>query len=187
MVREYPTASLSPLLIDLASLESVENAAREVNGYKENIDVLMNNAAIMTTPYFKTADGFEGQFHTNYLGPFLFTNLILGKLLANPKSRIVNVSSSGHHFGPVFFDDYGFSDGKKYEPWWAYGQSKTAKILFTRELVKRYKNKGLFSFSTHPGYVVTNLQAHVDASQVVQSSSLKDPYGNDVMTPEFLS
>ena len=184
--REYPAVSLRPLLIDLGSFESVEDAASEVNGYKENIDVLINNAAIMATPYFKTADGFESQFHTNHLGHFLFTNLILGKLFANPKSRIINVASSAHHFAPVIFDDYGFSDGKRYDPWCAYGQSKTANILFTRELVKRHKNKGLSSFSTHPGSVVTHLQTYIDTSQVIQSSP-KDVYGNDVMTSEFLS
>ncbi|KAH8551423.1 hypothetical protein BGW37DRAFT_557313 [Umbelopsis sp. PMI_123] len=176
---ETPSANLRPVILDLASLESVRHAAAEVNAYPESIDVLINNAAIMASPYHTTKDGFEAQFGTNHIGPFLFTNLILPKILASKTGapRIVNVSSSAHHFGPVRFDDSFFENGKTYEKWVAYGQSKTANILFARELAKRYKNKGLTAFSLHPGAIPTNLQRDVDVTTEFKEP-LKDYKGN---------
>ncbi|KAK4702487.1 hypothetical protein P7C70_g3737, partial [Phenoliferia sp. Uapishka_3] len=82
-------------------------------------------------PYALTSDGLESQFGCNHIGHFLFTNLIRPRLFASPKPRIVNVSSRGHRFGDVRFDDPGFSNGEKYEKWQAYGQAKTANILFS--------------------------------------------------------
>ncbi|KAK9760392.1 hypothetical protein K7432_015627 [Basidiobolus ranarum] len=126
--EETPEAKLHPLIIDLASLESVRSAAKEVNEYSEPIDVLINNAAIMASPYNATVDGFEAQFGVNHLGPFLFTNLILPQILASKTGapRIVNVSSLGHNVSPIRFADYGFNNGRDYDKWQAYGQSKTA-------------------------------------------------------------
>jgi NAD(P)-dependent dehydrogenase (short-subunit alcohol dehydrogenase family) len=142
----YPGTPTRTLKLDLGSLTAVREAAKEVNTYPETIDVLINNAAVMACPYSTTEDGFETQFGTNYLGHFLFTVLLLGKLTKGT-GRVVNVSSSGHDRGPVRFDDPGFSDGEKYDPWLAYGQSKTAIILFSVELARR----GVNSFSLHPG------------------------------------
>ena len=160
---ETPSANLRPLVLDLGSIASVRKAAKEVNEYKENVDVLINNAGVMATPYGKTVDGFETQFGTNHLGHFLFTNLIMPKLLASQEGgRIVSVSSVGHGFAPIIFDNVGFSNGEKYDPWWAYGQSKTANILFAVELAKKYKNHKSFSaIALHPGYINTNLARHV--------------------------
>jgi len=164
---ETPSANLRSLIIDLASLESVKQAAAEVNAYSEPIDVLINNAAIMASPYHTTKDGFEAQFGTNHLGPFVFTNLILPKVLASKTGapRIVNVSSSAHIISPVRFDDPFFDNGKTYQKWLAYGQSKTANILFSRELTNRYKSKGLTAFSPHPGVIMTNLARDIDMSE----------------------
>ncbi|KAK9761280.1 hypothetical protein K7432_013937 [Basidiobolus ranarum] len=101
--EETPEAKLRSLIIDLASLESVRHAAKVVNEYSEPIDILINNAAIMASPYSTLTDGFESQFGVNHLGPFLFTNLILPRILASKTGapRIVNVSSIGHGFGPA--------------------------------------------------------------------------------------
>jgi NAD(P)-dependent dehydrogenase (short-subunit alcohol dehydrogenase family) len=175
---ETPAANLRSLIIDLASLDSVRHAATEVNAYPEAIDVLINNAAIMASPYYTTKDGFEAQFGTNHIGPFLFTNLILPKLLASKTGapRIVNVSSLGHNFSPVRFDDPFFDNGKSYHKWAAYGQSKTANILFARELAKRYKNKGLIAFSLHPGRIRTNLGRELKPEDF--AVSLRDYEGN---------
>ncbi|CAM0136317.1 hypothetical protein VKS41_006877 [Umbelopsis sp. WA50703] len=161
---ETPSANLRPLILDLASLESVRRAADEVNAYSEAIDVLINNAAIMASPYHTTKDGFEAQVGTNHIGPFLFTNLILPKILASKTGspRIVNVSSSAHHLSPIRLDDPFFDNGKTYQKWVAYGASKTANIMFASELAKRYKDKGLTAFSLHPGAIPTNLQRDVD-------------------------
>ena len=98
------------LKLDLSSQKQIREAAAEVNSYKEPVDRLINNAAIMAAPYSVTEDGLEAQFGTNYVGHFLFTNLIMPKILeAGQGARVVNVSSSGHHLEGIRFDDYGFS------------------------------------------------------------------------------
>ncbi|GAB5587120.1 hypothetical protein Unana1_02020 [Umbelopsis nana] len=177
---ETPSANLRSLILDLASLESCKKAATEVNAYAEPIDVLINNAAIMSCPYHTTKDGFEAQVGTNHLGPFVFTNLILPKILASKTGspRIVNVSSIGHIFSPIRFDDPFFNDGKDYDKWASYGQSKTANILFARELSKRYKSKGLVVFSLHPGGIRTNLGRDLSSNEF--DTLLKDYDGNPV-------
>jgi hypothetical protein len=98
------------LNLDLSSLAKARTAAEEVNGWSDvpNIDVLVNNAGIMATEYGKTVDGYETQFGTNHLAPFLFTNMIMGKLLASSAPRVVNVSSDGHRLSWVRFDDHGY-------------------------------------------------------------------------------
>lgn len=101
----------------------------------------------MAAPYSTTVDGFENQFGTNHLGPFLFTNLIRPKLVKNV--RVVNVSSWGHNLSPVLFDDVGFAKGATYDKWKAYGQAKTANMLFSVGLRRRWE--GVEAFSLHPG------------------------------------
>lgn len=165
---EVPSAPLRPLILDLASLKSVRKAAKEVNYYTEPIDVLINNAGIMAPPYFKTEDGFEGQLGVNHLCPFEFTNLIMPRILASNTPRIVNVSSTVHWLSPIRYGDPGFSEGKVYDNFQAYGQSKTANILFSKELSRRYKDDGLLAFSLHPGGVNTNLLRHFDIAQVLK-------------------
>jgi NAD(P)-dependent dehydrogenase (short-subunit alcohol dehydrogenase family) len=158
---KYPNASTRILILDLADQKQIHKAAAEVLAYPENIDVLMNNAGIMAAPYSTTKDGLESQFGTNHIGHFLFTSLILPKVLAAPHPRIVNITSAGHRFSPVRFDDPGFSDGNKYDKWAAYGQAKSANMLFTVELAKRYGSKGVLSYSVHPGTIWTNLGNHL--------------------------
>lgn len=106
-----PGVNVRTLTLDLVSLDKVRQAAAEVNSWDDlkHIDVLVNNAGIMATEYTQSPDGFEGQLATNHLGPFLFTNLIMGKILATNKPRIVNVSSDGHRLHPIRFFDYNFS------------------------------------------------------------------------------
>lgn len=107
---ESPKAKIRTLKIDLGSFRSVREAAAQVNGWDDipAIDVLVNNAGIMGVPYAVTVDGFESQFATNHLGPFLFTNLIMSKVLKAASPRIVMVSSDGHRLSPVRLDDYNF-------------------------------------------------------------------------------
>jgi NAD(P)-dependent dehydrogenase (short-subunit alcohol dehydrogenase family) len=174
---EIPSANLRSLVIDLASLESVRHAAAEVNAYSEPIDVLINNAAIMACPYYTTKDGFEAQFGTNHIGPFLFTNLILPKVLASKTPRIVNVSSLGHIGCPILFEDPLFDNGKTYQKWLSYAQSKTANILFAVELAKRYKPQGLTAFSVHPGTIPTNITRDVDMNEFT-IDPVRDYQGN---------
>ena len=104
-----PSVRTRLLELDLSSQQQVRKASEEVNNYPEPIDRLINNAAIMAVPYAKSVDGLEMQFATNHIGHFLFTNLIMSKLLAaGEHARIINVSSSGHGREQIRFDDYGF-------------------------------------------------------------------------------
>lgn len=117
----------------------------------DHIDVLVNSAGVMAGPYKTTQEGIENQFGSNHIGHFLFTNLLLPKILASPSPRIVNVSSDGHRFGGVRFNGWSFQNGKAYDQWEAYGQIKTANILFSRALADKLGAKGSRSYSLHPG------------------------------------
>jgi NAD(P)-dependent dehydrogenase (short-subunit alcohol dehydrogenase family) len=113
---------------------------------------LINNAAVTACPYSKTVDGLETQFATNRIGHFLFTDLLMSKLLAAaPGSRVVNVSSYGNVFSGIRFEDPGFSDGEKYDPAEAYGQSKSANVLMTMSLNEKLGIKRITAFALHPG------------------------------------
>jgi NAD(P)-dependent dehydrogenase (short-subunit alcohol dehydrogenase family) len=151
--------SVRILELDLASQSQVRRAAEEVLNYPEDhIDVVVNSAGIMAGPYRTTPEGIELQFGSNHIGHFLFTNLIMRKILAAPSPRIVNVSSDGHRFSGIRFSDPNFSNGTAYDPWEGYGQSKTANILFSRALAEKLGSKGLQSYSLHPGQAMgTNL------------------------------
>jgi len=168
--QETPAANLRPLLLDLGSLETVRNAAAEVNAYPENIHVLINNAAIMAVPYGTTKDGFESQLGSNFLGHFLFTALIFPRLVAASSptfpSRVVGVSSSAHRRSDFRFDDYNFSGGKTYHNWVAYGQSKTAIIMMINELARRAKEQSVnvLAYSLDPGAILSGLQQHTPNS-----------------------
>jgi len=145
--------------INLDSLSSIRAAAKQILEDDEipNLDVVINNAAIMVCPFKTTEDGYESQFATNYLSHFLLTNLLMPKILKSNFPRVVNVSSSAHTMGSVRFHDLSFKDGQDYDVWQAYGQSKTANILFSVELNAR----GVKSFSLHPGSIASQLQQYV--------------------------
>ncbi|ORY03482.1 retinol dehydrogenase 13 [Clohesyomyces aquaticus] len=152
------------LELDLSSLSAVRTAADTVNGWDDvpKIDVLVNNAGIMAVDYSVSLDGHESQFATNHLGPFLFTNLVMGKILASEEPRIVMVSSEGHHLCPIRFHDYDFHKGETYSKWQAYGQSKTANILMALSLARKLSKRNLLAFSLHPGVINTHLGDHID-------------------------
>ncbi|KAK7424113.1 hypothetical protein QQX98_000723 [Neonectria punicea] len=162
LASAHPNIAVKSLALDLTSLANVRKAAETVNSWSDvsHIDVLVNNAGIMAVPYRLTQDGFESQLQTNHLGHFLFTNLIMGKILASKAPRVVIISSMGHRHGHIRWADYNFSDGKLYDKWTAYGQSKTANGLTAVALAEKLGSKGLVSFSVCPGSVGTNLAAH---------------------------
>ncbi|KAK1147839.1 hypothetical protein N8T08_000352 [Aspergillus melleus] len=168
--REIKTAASSVttriLELDLDSQTQIRKAAKDVLSYKEHIDVLVNNAGLMAPPFRLTEDGLESQFGINHIGHFLFTNLIMSKLVAPGKSaRVVNVSSDGHRMGPIRFEDWNFDDGNTYDPWLGYAQSKTANMLFSVSLTRKLGKVGLISVSLHPGVIDTNLLRYdVDVS-----------------------
>ena len=140
--------------LDLASLASVREFAAAWQG---DIDLLINNAGVMVPPLIRTAEGFELQFGTNHLGHFALTNLVLEHVTG----RVVTVSSTGHRWGSIDFDDLNW-ERKPYKASRAYGQSKLANLLFTSELQRRLTAAGssVLANAAHPGYAATNLQFH---------------------------
>lgn len=153
-------ARVDTLVCDLASLTSVRAAAAEALERFEKIDLLINNAGVMACPLGRTDDGFEMQFGTNHLGHFLLTNLLLPLVEQGSAPRIVNLSSRGHHLDRVHFDDPNYAD-RDYDKWQAYGQSKTANVLFTVELDRRLGDRGIHALAVHPGGIMTNLGRHM--------------------------
>ncbi len=147
------------VVLDLASLASVREAAatiRERTG--DSLDVLVNNAGVMATPRSATADGFELQFGTNHLGHAALTWLLMPALRTRPGARVVTVTSLLHKLGRVNVDDPNF-ERRRYDSWGAYGQSKTANLLFAFELDRRARAAGLdlTSVAVHPGLSDTEL------------------------------
>jgi len=147
-------------ILDLASLASVRAFADDVRQRVATIDILVNNAGVMYTPFERTADGFEMQFGTNHLGHFLLTNLLLPPVLAAAPARIVNLSSGGHRGSDIIWDDPNY-ERRPYDKFEAYGQSKTANILFTVELDRRFMSQGVRSYAVHPGMIATELSRHM--------------------------
>ncbi|MBX7501611.1 SDR family NAD(P)-dependent oxidoreductase [Qipengyuania sp. YG27] len=159
-IAETTGAKVDTLVCDLASLDSVRAAAKEANERFENIDLLINNAGVMACPLGRTADDFEMQFGTNHLGHFLLTNLLMPLVEKGSEPRIVNLSSRGHHIDQMHFDDPNY-ESRDYDKWQAYGQSKTANILFAVGLEKRLADKGIHAYALHPGGIMTNLGRHM--------------------------
>jgi NAD(P)-dependent dehydrogenase (short-subunit alcohol dehydrogenase family) len=151
------------VVADLSSLQSVRDAAKDFLSRSQTLNVLLNNAGVMACPEEKTADGFEMQFDVNHVAHFLLFQLLKDTLLASStaelKSRVVSLSSSGHRASGIHFDNYSLAG--EYDPWKAYGQSKTANILFANELDRRYGPQGLHGLSVHPGVIMdTELSRH---------------------------
>jgi len=145
-------------LLDLASLTSVSEFASRLDKEGKPVDVLINNAAVMSLPQREsTVDGFELQFGTNHLGHFALTARLLPLLLKAREPVVTTVSSLAHRRGRINFDD--LQAEKKYGPWTAYQQSKLANVLFALELQRRSKEHGwkLKSNAAHPGYARTSI------------------------------
>lgn len=142
-------------LMDLSSFKSVRAFADRINAQESHIDILINNAGVMWTDYTKTVDGNELQFQVNHLGHFLLTNLLLGKLKAAPKARVLTVSSLAHEIGAIKLDD--LNSEKSYGRIEAYSQSKLANVLFSSSLAMRLQGSSVTTYSLHPGAVDTEL------------------------------
>jgi NAD(P)-dependent dehydrogenase (short-subunit alcohol dehydrogenase family) len=160
---EIPHASVDALPLDLANLASVRDFVSMFAKSYDRLDVLVNNAGIMMGAYGKTVDGFERQFGTNHLGHFALTGLLIDILLQTPASRVVTVSSVGHRFGRMDFDNLLYAEGKGYTPARAYGRSKLANLLFTYELQRWFDAMDVdaMAVACHPGVSHTNLTNHM--------------------------
>ncbi len=158
LMRRTPGTTARFELLDLASLDSVAMFADRVAAAHPAVSVLVNNAGVMAPPKRRvTADGFELQFGTNYLGHFALTARLLPPLLASGAARVVSVSSVAHRRAQMNFGDP--QAARSYKPWSAYGQSKLAMLMFARELQRRatVSNWPLRSIAAHPGWAVTDL------------------------------
>ncbi len=150
-----PHSDIELFKCDLESLESIQNF---VNAYKERhekLHLLINNAGVWISKRELTADGFEKNFAINHLAHFFLTNSLLTLIRNTPEARIINVSSEAHKFSRMRFDD--LQSEKKFNSFKAYGQSKLANILFTRQLAKDLAGTGVTVYSLHPGVVSTRL------------------------------
>ncbi len=155
--------SFELLELDLASLKSVRACADKLLAKKEPFDVVIANAGVMATPFSLTMDGFETQFGTNHLGHFLLVNRIAP--LMGKGGRLINLSSAGHRFSNVDLDDPNF-ERTPYDPFIAYGRSKTANILFAVAFDQRHRNRGVRAAAVHPGVIQTELGRYVDPVRI---------------------
>ena len=149
-----PGAQIDTGVLDLASLDSVRAFAAEWLGGHDRLHLLVNNAGIMFAPYGQTPEGCELHFGTNHVGHFLLTNLLASALLADPPARVVNLSSGGHHASGIVWDDVNLEQ-RDYDKMEAYGQSKTANVLFSLELDRLLAPRGVHAYSVHPGLIMT--------------------------------
>ena len=170
------------LQLDLESLQSVRDCAAAFLAKSSKLNVLITNAGVMATPEGKTKDGFETQFGTNHVAHFLLFQLLKPTLLASStpsfNSRVVTLTSSGHNFSPVLVGNYDLKQ-QGYDPWVAYGQSKTANIYMATEIERRYGSKGLHALAVHPGAipVSSGLGKHLTAEStqaVMERMNVKD-------------
>jgi NAD(P)-dependent dehydrogenase (short-subunit alcohol dehydrogenase family) len=167
VVRDAAAAnggSLELVELDLANLRSVRACADRLIEKGDQFDVVIANAGVMATPFGHTADGFETQFGTNHLGHFVFVNRI-SPLMA-PGGRLINLASSGHRFANVDLDDTGF-ERTPYDPFVAYGRSKTANILFAVAFDGRHRARGIRAAAVHPGGIQTELGRHLEENAIV--------------------
>jgi NAD(P)-dependent dehydrogenase (short-subunit alcohol dehydrogenase family) len=161
-VRKDATANggtFELLALDLASLKSVRACADGLLAKGESFDVVIANAGVMATPFGHTGDGFETQFGTNHLGHFVLVNRIASLMRAG--SRLINLASAGHRFANVDLDDPNF-ERTPYEPFAAYGRSKTANILFAVAFDQRHREGGIRAAAVHPGGIQTELGRHME-------------------------
>jgi NAD(P)-dependent dehydrogenase (short-subunit alcohol dehydrogenase family) len=155
--------SFSLIELDLANLKSVRACADKLLAKGDAFDVVIANAGVMATPFGHTADGFETQFGTNHLGHFVLVNRIAS--LIRDGGRLINLSSAGHRYSNVDLEDPNF-EHTTYEPFVAYGRSKTANILFAVAFDKRHRDRGVRAAAVHPGGIKTDLGRYVEPGRL---------------------
>lgn len=198
ILRLHPGAKIKPMMLNLSSLTDVRKFTHEFQAQFNKLDLLINNAGIMMSPYKITQDGFENQLATNYLGHFALTGLLLPVLTVTSGARIVTVTSISYKWAEIQFDDFHARDG--YNRRTAYGQSKRACLMFAFELQRRLStaNYDAVSVAAHPGLCKTNLDRYFPALirplgslflQPAQKGALSILYaamGEDVKGGEFI-
>jgi NAD(P)-dependent dehydrogenase (short-subunit alcohol dehydrogenase family) len=162
---KHAGAMLEAMELHLDRPDSVRAFAKAFLAKHPRLDMLVGNAGVMACPLERTAEGWEMQFATNHLGHFLLAGKLLPALTAGAPARLVSVSSAGHQFSPVVFDDIHF-ERRPYDKWASYGQAKTANILFAVEFDRRFASRGVRAFANHPGGIVTELGRHLTQEDI---------------------
>ncbi|EMD90655.1 hypothetical protein COCC4DRAFT_47329 [Bipolaris maydis ATCC 48331] len=191
----YPGTATKIVVLDLMSQDSIRKAAKHVSELTDRLDLIINNAGLVTKTRRKTVEGIEAQFGANHIGHFLFTTLLVPQLLKSAASsipgatRVVNVSSLGHRLSAIRFSDYNLEKSNEelpeeerytpsfpafakiqgsngYQGFAAYGQSKTANILFSVSINKKLGGKGIRSYAVHPGTIWTNISRDLGSEEI---------------------
>ncbi|WP_186267360.1 oxidoreductase [Burkholderia gladioli] len=173
VLREVPRTEVARL--DLLDPASIDAFAAQFLASDRALHRLVNNAGIMATPLQRDARGYEGQLAANHLGPFQLTARLWPALARSGKARVVNLSSGAHRRARFDFDDPNF-ERRDYDKWIAYGQSKTANVLFTVELDRLARAHGVRAFAVHPGRIETNLQRSLTIEEL-QRAGFRDEHG----------
>jgi NAD(P)-dependent dehydrogenase (short-subunit alcohol dehydrogenase family) len=166
--------------LDLADQGSV---AAFADAWEGPLHILVNNAGVMASPEMRTPEGWELQFATNHLGHFALATRLHGALAAAGGARVVSVSSSAHLRSAVVFEDIHFRD-RPYTPWGAYGQSKTANVLFAVEATRRWAEDGIYANALMPGGIRTNLQRYVTDEDLERMRAAAGSEARSWKTPE---
>jgi len=173
--------SVTILPLDLSDIASVRSVAAFVSANRYQFDYVLCNAGVMACPERRVGPGWESQFATNHVGHYVLVNLIWNNIRSG--GRVVCVSSAGHHNSPIRWHDIQFTTG--YDKWLAYGQSKTANVLFALQLDSYGKDSDIRAFSLHPGKILTPLQRHLTNEEMAGEGWI-DKDGNPI-DPTFKS
>ncbi len=171
------------VLVSALDLTDRASVTAFVSAWEGPLHILVNNAGVMASPETRTPEGWELQFATNHLGHFGLATGLHPALAEAGHARVVSVSSAGHLRSPIVFEDIHFSE-RAYDPWLAYGQSKTANVLFAVEASTRWAADGITVNALMPGVIHTNLQRHIDLEWAMARAKAEG--GAEVMmkTPE---
>jgi NAD(P)-dependent dehydrogenase (short-subunit alcohol dehydrogenase family) len=171
--------------LDLGDLRSVAAFSERFLATGRGIDIVINSAGIMACPETRVGPGWEAQFATNHLGHYVLVNLLWPAIAADGGARVVAVSSRGHHRGGIRWDDVQFEHG--YDKWEAYGQAKTANVLFAVHLDALARDAGVRAFALHPGGIMTPLQRHLSTEEMAAEGWVdenRNPVSTSFKTPE---
>ena len=179
-LSHVPGALIEPM--DLLDPASIDAFAQRVVLRHPIVHILINSAGIMANPLTRDSRGYESQFSTNHLGHFQLTCRLWSALVRANGARVVAVSSQGHHFSNVDLDDPNY-ERREYERWAAYGQSKTANVLFAVELDRRGAGQGIRGFAVHPGRILTDIARFMSVDEIL-ASGISDADGNPIVDPK---
>ncbi len=172
--KSVPGADIEIAILDLFDLDSVRRGGDDIAKRFPRIDRLVNNAGVMACPLGRTVQGLDTQLGTNHLGHFVLTARLIPQLLSGNPARIVNLSSAGHRLSPFRFEDP-FFEKESYDKWTAYGQAKTANVLFSLALDRRFKDRGIRAYAVHPGAIQTELSRHMNQDDIKDLMARRSP------------